>query len=960
MRVRNTRNISLAVIAIIALAAILITACSQDQPAPDEPLASADVATQPTATPTPTPTTPPAPTATATATPAPTATTPPTATATTPPTATATYTPAPTATTPPTPAPTNTPMPTATMTPAPTAAPMPTATPTPAPTATPMPAATATPTPIALNTIDGTGRKLLAIYMVGSDLEDNHQAGTKDLRELIEGYKALPDKREVEVVVAFGGAYKDGWQGMKFADMSQIVEDGENQEFGDEPDGSYLHHYPYADMDDEDSLKLFLDYIRDGYANFDLRFLTFWSHGNSYKAFGGDSSYGYPDPDHHYPLSMDEIQRAFERSQAGRFDLIGFDACLMASMEVAKVVEPHADYMIASEDLEPGHGWLWSEVIRLYAEESGIIEVGMGMVDNFVQDVHEYEDVGKTLSLLDLSQYDQLMAALNPVLLAYDRNLLSDSAYSNSIVYASTRARSYSGSKKYEEPPVSIDLMHFTQLLENTAPDADTNANLYELMDAIGQFVVHSAHDGSRPNSFGIAIDAPELEKERDYSDYKVSAYWLGLEQEYAGLLRNDTEAPTIVSEYPRVDAGSLQFDPSADAQSVEGTAGPLVAIEEDHLAEVAGMYGFVTPIESDGGAIEDYFMVVAELESYLTENENEYFVPEWDRYWFTVEYDPNQPTAWIPASFAGRYETGGQSYTEYTAEIDFYQSGASEPKLAMMTLVVSEYIVVVDHYIDTYKYEDGVIRFDKVKHRIASGNAIQFYNFGFNLEDESQDSWFPTGDGIVTFVQKPDIQDFQLEYLAFEDESGQVFDYEYGIWAEDASGNAILYGPFPTSPPVEDTSVNATQPDPTPASPPMTLYEDPWGYFAVEVPADWIAEDPDTATPEVLRASEPNGNGSVSIRAVDGTGLSLADYAAQVESWLNDNDAQDIALTYYEDLPQGWFEYVIENTANFWLFHVFDDGTVVDVIYTFPADLSEANRDLAYRSFDSFTADSQ
>ena len=52
--------------------------------------------------------------------------------------------------------------------------------------------------------------------------------------------------------------------------------------------------------------------------------------------------------------------------QPGSFDLIGFDACLMATVEVAKVIEPHAKYMIASEEIEPGHGWLWNAVIQLY------------------------------------------------------------------------------------------------------------------------------------------------------------------------------------------------------------------------------------------------------------------------------------------------------------------------------------------------------------------------------------------------------------------------------------------------------------------------------------------------------------------------------------------------------------------------------------------------------------------
>ena len=785
--------------------------------------------------------------------------------------------------------------------------------------------------------------------MVGSDLEDGGpegpgpnrgKAGTKDLHELIAGHNALLDKHEVEVVVAFGGAYEPGWQGMKFADMSQIIEDGENQEFGDEPDGFYLYHDPYANMDDEDSLKLFLDYIGDGYANFDLRFLTLWDHGNSYKGFGGDTSGGYDSdgyPLYYDSMSMDEMARAFERSQAGKFDLIGFDACLMASVEVAKVVEPYADYMIASEDLEPGHGWLWSEVIRLYAEESGIIEVGMGMVDNFVQDVHEYEDDGKTLSLLDLSQYDQLMAALNPVLSAYDRNLLSSTEYSDSLVYGSSVVRSY-GSTERGDSRVSIDLMDFAQLLADTAPDADTGANLDELMDAIDQFVIHSDHDGSRPNSFGIAIDAPELENMyEDYSDYKVSA-WLDFQEAYEELRLSDSVSPGVVADFANSD-------------------GVWATVYDKHLAEVRGIYGFVDPVAFEDGSVEDYFMVVAELEAYPTETEGEYFVPAWDQWWFTLEYDPGQQTAWIPASYVDWFEDDGQEYTLYEAEIDFYPAGESVYDFGVLTLIVDEYMEVVGHDIQTYQeFEDGEVRFDKASYQIIPGDAIQFYSFGFNLDDPAYDDWFEASD-VITFTQEPV---FRSEYLAFEDESGQVFDYEYGIWAEDVSGNAILHGPFPAIPPAEDTSGNATQPDPTPASPPMTLYEDPWGYFAVEVPADWTAEDPDTSIYEELRASEPNGNGSVSIRAVDGTGLSLADYAAQVESWLNDNDAQDIEQYHYEDLPRGWFESVIGNTAEFWLFHVFDDGTVVDMIYTFPADLSEANRDLAYRSFDSFSADSQ
>ena len=151
--------------------------------------------------------------------------------------------------------------------------------------------------------------------MIGSDLEDGKGpsreglAGTDDFKELIEGYESLPEDHEVEVIVAFGGANKDGWRGMKFADIYQIREDYyEDGEFGNETwADAYLYQDDSANMDDENSLFEFLDYLSVEYPNFERRFLTFWDHGNSYKGFGGDTNVGND------ILSMDEITRAFQR-----------------------------------------------------------------------------------------------------------------------------------------------------------------------------------------------------------------------------------------------------------------------------------------------------------------------------------------------------------------------------------------------------------------------------------------------------------------------------------------------------------------------------------------------------------------------------------------------------------------------------------------------------------------------
>ena len=634
----------------------------------------------------------------------------------------------------------------------------------------------------------------MAIYMVASDLEEDFGAGTTDFQELIEGHNGLLNNEGVEVIVAFGGADKDGWRGMKFANISQLVTDAQDQEFGNEiGSGAYLYQADDAHMGDESSLKLFLDYLRDGYVNFDQKFLTFWDHGNSYKGFGNDSNFNGD------PLFLDEMDRAFQRSQPGSFDLIGFDACLMATVEVAKTFKSNAKYMIASEETEPGHGWLWSTVIQQYAQQDTIVEAGKQIIDNFVQDVHEYEAGGKTLSLLDLSEYDRLVAALNPTISAFGQQLLSGDEYSDSVIFGSTQARSYGASER-DNSRASIDLRHFTQLLAEKLPNAEISPSLNDLMAAIDRFVVHSNQDGSRSNSFGVAIDAPE-NTEAEYSDYKINDTWLGFQSAYSGLLLSDITPPVAEASDTSADPQFLQLDPDI-ADQFGDSEGTVATFNDENLTKVTTIYGFLELIEFEDGAVEEYFMIVAELEAYPTEIEGEYFTPPWDQWWFTVEYDPDEFTAWIPASFTSFFEEDGQFYTVYTAEIDYYQpdkdySGYEFPAdFATMTLIVDDFMEVVDYYIQPYKYmfsgpddEEGTLQIDKATLEIAPGDAIQFWNFGCNLEDETQDDWFESSD-VVTFDQEPF---FLLEFLEFEDEFGQLIEYQYAMWAEDVSGNGIL-----------------------------------------------------------------------------------------------------------------------------------------------------------------------
>ena len=681
--------------------------------------------------------------------------------------------PAPTIAPAPTASPTSIPTPTATPRPTPTPIPTstPTATPEPEPTATPADAPTATPTIAPTSTPIPSPVKLLAIYMVGSDLEDNDESGTIDLMELVEGYQGLPQGNTVEVIVAFGGADKDGWRGMKFANARQIIADAGDGRFGDEagPD-AYLRRDDDANMDDAGSLSLFLDFLADEYPATESRFLTLWDHGNSYQGFGGDTNFGGKQ------MSMSEMADAFQRSGAGVFDMIGFDACLMASLEVARYVRPHARFMLASEELEPGHGWLWSEVVRAYAQEDDVAEAGKRMVDSFVGDVHGGPRFdGRTLSLLDLGRYESLVAALDPVISTLRQEIDLRDAYASDVAASIAGSGTFGSSQRGDEPPASIDLKHLAALLSERLGGTYLGPDLSYLLAEIDRFVVHAATDGSRPHANGVSIATPG--DVNDYDRYKLGEAWLEFDSAYAEFRASDTTPPSIV----------LQES---------GADGTTAVFADDFLAEVTAVYGFLQQVDFEDGAAQDFFMVMAELEARPTGVQGEYFVAVWDREWFTVEHDPGEITAWIPASFDGRFEDDFGEFTAYTAEIDFHPAGAGHPQPAVLTLFVDEDMEVFDHSIQTYQQvysgpgdEVGTLLFDKATYRFRPGDAARFWNYGFHLGDPALDDWFEAGD-FVTFVQAPA---FHLERLEFVDEGGRPLDYHYALLARDVSGNTTL-----------------------------------------------------------------------------------------------------------------------------------------------------------------------
>eukprot|EP00798_Chlamydomonas_sp_ICE-L_P016534 gene16534-22762_t len=110
-------------------------------------------------------------------------------------------------------------------------------------------------------------------------------------------------------------------------------------------------------------------------------FLDFWDHGSGWQGYGVDhtcqanAAYSESGCDMFNLAEMATGLR--EGLGSNTIDIMGFDACLMAMFEVGTILAPYAKTLLASELLEPGHGWDYQAIGEtLLASE--LLEPGHG------------------------------------------------------------------------------------------------------------------------------------------------------------------------------------------------------------------------------------------------------------------------------------------------------------------------------------------------------------------------------------------------------------------------------------------------------------------------------------------------------------------------------------------------------------------------------------------------------
>ncbi|HWQ21829.1 MAG TPA: clostripain-related cysteine peptidase, partial [Clostridia bacterium] len=236
---------------------------------------------------------------------------------------------------------------------------------------------------------NGVDTTTVMVYMCGTDLESESGMATADLQEMLDA--EISDK--VNIVVETGGASR--WQ-------NNIVSNQTNQIYRVTGQGLQLlvKDLGRKSMVSSSTLSDFIQYCKAHYPA-DRYMLVMWDHGG-----GSLSGYGY---DQYFPntsMTLDKIGTALKNGGC-RFDVVGFDACLMATLEDAIVLEPYADYMIASEEAEPGTGWYYTGWLTALSRNTSIATTDLSkvLIDDYISEsMAQTSENQATLSLVDLAE----------------------------------------------------------------------------------------------------------------------------------------------------------------------------------------------------------------------------------------------------------------------------------------------------------------------------------------------------------------------------------------------------------------------------------------------------------------------------------------------------------------------------------------------------------------------------
>lgn len=314
-------------------------------------------------------------------------------------------------------------------------------------------------------------------------------AASADFQELLD--VTLP--ANIKVLIQTGGT--EQWQ-------NNVVTSGAVERYLYASDGlQRVETLQDADMGDVNTLADFVRYGSQMAA--DHRVFVFWNHGG-----GSAAGVCFDERTGNY-LDLNDIRKAFTATHEPSadnpaFELIGFDACLMATYDTANTLAGLTRYMAGSEEVEPGLGWNYTGWVGALAANPamGGAKLGQVICDTYYAACSEYDlEDTVTLSVIDMKQLPELRAAyeafgLEALKLAYENPRKFFSNFGRGAI----NAENYGGNTRSTGYSNMVDLVDLAKSNESIMPKTADR-----LISAVESAVVYRINGAYRSKGGGLS-----------------------------------------------------------------------------------------------------------------------------------------------------------------------------------------------------------------------------------------------------------------------------------------------------------------------------------------------------------------------------------------------------------------------------------------------------------------------
>lgn len=351
------------------------------------------------------------------------------------------------------------------------------------------------------------------VYMCGSDLESGGGAATEDLNEMINAEFS----ENVNVVIQTGGSSQ--W-------MNEMVNPDYLERYIINADGmEQVDQIDNASMGAESTLIDFLSFCDENYPA-DNQMVIFWNHGGG--SLGGACYDENFDFDH---LTLNEMNSAFDTVFGEkRIAAVGYDCCLMASIDTANMLKNHAEMMIASEETEPGNGWYYTDWLTDLNSnpEMSNAELGKSICDSYMKGCEEVGTEDETtLSVVDLNKINLVVDSLNSFSTELLGKISDDASVLTRLGRVAGRSENYGGNT---ESSGYFDLVDIGDFIKNATEDSfDTKEYI---TGALNSAVVYNVKGALRSNATGLSMYYPydsDLASQQKYESVAASDLYAGI-----------------------------------------------------------------------------------------------------------------------------------------------------------------------------------------------------------------------------------------------------------------------------------------------------------------------------------------------------------------------------------------------------------------------------------------------